>query len=124
MANSRPSALRTCRASGKSSTNASCRALVVPSKKMPRPDVTVSQPADVERVGQTFAERRAGPAFCFHLFEDGQARQIERLESHAPQSELHGDLVDGGEAKRHQDVKDQWRDDGSDFANVYRQDNA
>src|SRR4051812_1540340 len=101
---SRSSASRTTTPSRASSTSTARRALVTPSKKMPVPAAAISDPADVQRVGQSFADRRTCCTDGFHAVEHFQPGEFKRLEARFPEPQLHGGLVDSGIGERNNDV--------------------
>src|SRR5947209_15903069 len=101
---SRSSASRTMTPSRASSTSTRRRALLTPSKKMPVPAAAISNPADVQRVGQSFADRGTCRARRFHAVEHVEAGELDRLETRFPEAQLHRGLVDGGIGERNNDV--------------------
>src|SRR5437763_92503 len=77
---SRSSASRTTTPSCASSTSTRRRALLTPSKKMPVPAAAISNPADVQRVGQSFGDHGDHrPADAQHRNHEswGDARRLD-----------------------------------------------
>src|SRR5947209_14000588 len=101
---SRSSASRTMTPSRASSTSTRRRALLTPEKKMRVPAAAISDPADIQRVGQSFAHRRTCRTRRFHAVEHVEAGELDRLETRFPEPQLHGGLVDGGIGERNNHV--------------------
>src|SRR6185437_15116078 len=102
-----------CKPAPASVTVTFCRVLVMPSKKMP--SLVMSVTADVESVGESFAQRLAWSAGGCDPIERSEARQLQRFHAQLPKREFHGRAVDRRIAERDDHVADEQDSRRQDF---------